>query len=507
MSVAIIHSFPSSLTATVSLGNPPSKSNKFLTNLHPQVSPRKIKTRVSQISPPWTVSEIAEAINGRILKWGPPGTISIDTRTLEPGQWFLAITGQNFDAHDFVNPNLYDKGCIGVIGNRVCENWDKGFVHAEGNTLILLEKMADYARRRFHGCLIGLTGSVGKTTTRSMIALALEGLGLVHQSHGNWNNRIGVALSLIGIPRNAKMVVLELGMSENGEILDLARTCRPSVRVLLNVGPSHLENFRSLEDVSMAKGEILREAKPGDVCVLNADDPLVMSLPVPVGVKRVLFGRRMDCDVRLVLAESTHGGFGVRVVLERNKELFEFVISSPGLHLAMNACAAAAVATMLGASLPQVGRCLSRFIPVHMRLELEVAKSGIQVINDVYNANPVSTKAAIDMLEGISCKGKRVAILGDMLELGPTEMKSHEMILRHCCDAGFDLVALVGKRFLKAAENLDLARETYILLADDAESLLLEIVQRLNCNDVVLIKGSRAMKMEKVVDAIKALHS
>ena len=142
-----------------------------------------------------------------------------------------------------------------------------------------------------------------------------------------------------------------------------------------------------------------------------------------------------------------------------------------------------------------------------MKLELEVAKSGIQVINDVYNANPVSTKAAIDMLEGMSCKGKRVAVLGDMLELGPTEMKSHEMMLRHCCDAGFDLVALVGKRFLKAAENLDLAREMYILLADDAESLLLEILQRLNCNDVVLIKGSRAMQMEKVVDAIKALHN
>ncbi|KAL7162964.1 hypothetical protein ACSBR2_039130 [Camellia fascicularis] len=518
----IYSSFPQLLTTTTttlyftnshshSHSHSTSKSNTF----RPQVSSTKINTTcaVPPIPkfphPPWTVSEIAEAVNGTILKWGPPGSISTDTRTLQPGQWFFAITGLNFDAHHFITPNLYSLGCVGVIANRVSHNWDKGFVQIESssnnNTLISLDKMTIYARNRFHGSLIGLTGSVGKTTTRTMIALALEGLGSVHQSPGNWNNRIGVSLSLIGIPRNVNFAVLELGMSGKGEILELARMCRPSIRVILNVGASHLGNFGSLEEVSVAKGEILREAEPGDVCVLFADDPLVMSLPVPIGVKRVLFGRRMDCDVRLLLAESTDGGLGVRVVLERNKEIVEFVISSPGLHLAMNACAAAAVATMLGVSLSEVGKCLSRFIPFHMRSELEVARSGIKVINDTYNANPVSTKAAIDTLKGMSCKGKRVAILGDMLELGPTEIKFHEMMLRHCCDAGFDLVALVGERFLTAAENLDLVKERYILHADDAESLVLEIVKRLNNNDIVLVKGSRAMQMEKIVDAIKDL--
>ncbi|KAA8541465.1 hypothetical protein F0562_025428 [Nyssa sinensis] len=246
----------------------------------------QIAPSYSPNSPLWTVSEIAEAVNGRIVEWGPPGTISTDTRTLENGQWFFAISGTSFDAHDFITPELYTKGCIGVIGNWVYDNWDRGFVQVEGNTLFALEKMAIYARNRFHGCLIGLTGSVGKTTTRTMIALALETLGPVHQTHGNWNTRIGVALSLIGISRNVQFAVLELGMSAEGEILELARMCRPSVRVILNVGASHLENFSSLEEVSMAKGEILIEAKPGDVCVLNADDPLVMSLPVPVGVKK-----------------------------------------------------------------------------------------------------------------------------------------------------------------------------------------------------------------------------
>lgn len=236
----------------------------------------------------WTATEIAEAVNGRVVKWGPPGTISTDTRTLEPNQWFFAIAGQNFDAHDFINPELSEKGCVGVIGKRVCENWDKGFVEINGDTVSSLMKMAYYARNRFNGAVVGVTGSVGKTTTKSMIALALESLGSpVYQSPGNWNTRIGVALSLIGIPRNAGVVVLEMGMSTRGEILELARMARPSIRVILNVGASHLENFSSLEEVAMAKGEILANAKPGDVCVLNADDPLVMSLPIPYGVKKV----------------------------------------------------------------------------------------------------------------------------------------------------------------------------------------------------------------------------
>lgn len=156
-----------------------------------------------------------------------------------------------------------------------------------GNSKDSLKTLGMYARNRFKGCLIGITGSVGKTTTRAMTALALKTMGTVYQSPGNWNNETGVALSLIGMPWGSGFGVLELGMSGKGEILELARICRPNIRVILNVGAAHLEKFENLEDVSVAKGEILREAKMGDVCVLNADDPLVMNLPVPVGIKKV----------------------------------------------------------------------------------------------------------------------------------------------------------------------------------------------------------------------------
>ena len=182
------------------------------------------------------------------------------------------------------------------------------------------------------------------------------------------------------------------------------------------------------------------------------------------------------------------------------------MIPGPGQHLALNACAAAAVVTFFGVPLSQVGRSLSRFVPVNMRSEFVVAKSGIKIVNDVYNANPVSTKAAIDMLKIIDCNGKRVAIIGDMLELGAVEMEYHEEILNYCLDARIDLVGIAGKRFLVAAENMNLIKKMNIVHAVDAKNLVPKILKCLNINDVVRVKGSRSMQMEKVVDALKEMH-
>lgn len=182
----------------------------------------------------------------------------------------------------------------------------------------------------------------------------------------------------------------------------------------------------------------------------------------------------------------------------------EFEIRSPGLHLAVNACAAAAVAVSMGVSLHQVGESLSRFKPVQMRSELKIAENGIRIINDVYNSNPTSMRTAINLLKAMECRGKRVVILGDMLELGALETEAHEDVLSMCSDSCFGMVALVGKRFAAAAEKLNLVGKINIMFATDSESLSLDIKERLTANDVVLVKGSRALQMEKVVDAIKA---
>lgn len=460
----------------------------------------------------WGALEIAEAVCGEIMQWGPSGTISTDTRKLIPGQWFFALTGPNFDAHNFIDRSLADdKGCIGVIGNRVCNNWPGGFVKVEGDTMIALDNMARYARNRFRGSMIGLTGSVGKTTTRTMIALALESLGHIYQTQENFNYMVGVALTVTGVPLDAPAAVVELGMSgREGEILKMARMCRPSVRVVLNVGHCHMKHFSSLHDVARAKGELLTEAEPGDICVLNADDPLVMSIPVPVGVKKVLFGRRIGCDVRLVSAECVDGGRAVYILLEsrmagERKDMVGFKIHGPGLHLAVNACAAAAVALSLQVPLTQIGNSLSRFRPVHMRSQMEVSQNGITIINDTYNASLTSMIAAINSLTSIDCSGQRVAILGDMLELGEAEASAHEMVLKLCCDASLDAIMLAGERFLSAAKSLNFSGRTKIICAPDSVSLAAKVSEFVAPADVVLVKGSRGMKMEKIVEVIKVI--
>ncbi|KAK5776436.1 uncharacterized protein LOC108476520 [Gossypium arboreum] len=464
--------------------------------------------RAPSNSPLWTVTDIAQAVGGKIVKWGPPGTISIDTRTIEPGQWFFAITGENVDAHDFITLDLSKSGCVGVIGNRVCENWEMGFVQVDGDTVSSLLKMAAFARNRFVGKVIAVTGSVGKTSTKAMIALALESLGSkVYHSYEHWNNTFGVSLSLITIPRDAGIAVLEMGMNRKGQLLELTRLGRPDIRVILKVATAHLENLVSLEGVAMAKGEMFQEAKPGDICVANADDPFVKSIPVPQGARRVLFGRSLESDVRLVAAErvGSGGSVGVRVVLQKNMEMVEFVIPTLGLHMAVNACAAAAVATSMGVPLSQVGRSLSRYIPVSMRSEFVVAKSGIKIVNDAFNANPVSTKAGIDTLKNIDCDGKRVAILGDMFELGTHEIEYHEEVLNYCLDACIDVVAIAGQRFHLAADNMNLMKKMKVVHAVETENLIPKILNCLNMNDVVLVKGGCQMQMVKVVDAIKAM--
>lgn len=174
--------------------------------------------------------------------------------------------------------------------------------------------------------------------------------------------------------------------------------------------------------------------------------------------------------------------------------------------MAVNACAAAAVASALGVPLSLAANSLSRFTPVHRRSELEVAENGITIINDVYNASPASTQAAIDLLRNIDCKGKRVAILGDMLDLGPTEFKFHELMLQSCSDAHVDVVALVGKRFASAAESIDCAQELKLVCTTDAHQMASKIIDYLNSGDVVLVKGSRQIGMEVIVDAIKSTH-
>ncbi len=438
--------------------------------------------------------EIAAATGGRLLSAGPPGPVGTDSRRLQPGMWFLALVGENFDGHDFLQ-HAAAAGCAGTIACRVPAGWTRGFVQVD-DTLRALQDLASSARESFPGLVVGITGSAGKTTTRALTALALEGLGPVHQTEGNLNNLIGVPLTILRAPPDAASWVLEMGMNHLGEIWRLQEIGRPRIRLITNVGAAHLEGVGSLDGVAQAKGELFAGAQEGDICCVNLDDPRVASIPVPEGVRVIGWGRSERAEVRLTDAVVDSEQLVTRFRVEVGADVVLGQIRSPGLHLAMNATAAVAVAVAARAPLDGLGRRLSRYEPVGMRLRLEDGPGGIRVINDAYNANPVSMAASLRTLAALP--PRRVALLGDMLELGSYEAAAHEEVLGLACELGLELVGVAGPRFGAAARRLGVQ----VLEAPDALALGARLRGTLLAGDRVLLKGSRGMGMERILAAL-----
>jgi UDP-N-acetylmuramoyl-tripeptide--D-alanyl-D-alanine ligase len=436
--------------------------------------------------------EIAEGTGGRLVRTGPPGTIGTDSRRLGPGQWFCALSGERFDGHSFL-PQAQFAGCAGAIARHVPEGWTGGFVQVE-DPLIALQRLARDVRRSFHGPVVGLTGTAGKTTTRAMIALALEGLGPVHQTEGNLNNHIGVPLTLLAAPLAARAWVIEMGMNHLGEIDLLQSIAEPTVRLITNVGAAHLEGVGSLEGVAQAKGELFAGARPGDLLCVNLDDLRVAALPRPPGVRICTFGRSEGADLRLTEAAVDPTTLATRFRVEtRAGEVLLGQLPSPGVHLALNATAALAVGLGLGLPLAPMGAGLARYQPVGMRQRVEAGPDGLRVINDAYNANPLSCAASLQALACIG-GGRRVALLGDMLELGAHEDAAHAEVLELALSLPLDLIGLAGPRYARAVAPYSLP---HLVSAADAAALGVALSGRLQRGDIVLLKGSRGMAMER----------
>jgi UDP-N-acetylmuramyl pentapeptide synthase len=251
----------------------------------------------------FTAQELTAATGGELVREGTPGSVSTDTRAVRSGQWFLALTGERFDGDAFVDDALA-AGCAGVVSTRAPPaNWTAGYVRVK-NTTAALQALAFDVRRRFEGPVVGITGSVGKTTARDMCALAL-GNEETHATQGNFNNHVGLPLTILRAPPCARAWVLEMGMSAPGEIAALAAIARPNVRVVTNVAPAHLEGVGDVDGVARAKAEMFASASEGDVCVVNADDARVMGMPAPYGCRRVSFGTRgSGADVEVDAARS-----------------------------------------------------------------------------------------------------------------------------------------------------------------------------------------------------------
>lgn len=413
--------------------------------------------------------------------------VSIDTRTLKKGELYVALKGERFDGHDYVE----DAKRLGASAVMVSQAVKEEIPRVEvDDTRLGLGRLAASWRQQLNPVLVGLTGSNGKTTVKEMIAGILGGLGKVNATRGNLNNDIGVPLTLLSLSKEDRYAVVEMGANHHGEIEYLMSLAAPDVGLVNNAGPAHLEGFGDIDGVARGKGELFAGLKPDAIAIINADDAYAdywMSLLK--GQKVIRFGLEQQADVAGVI---TAEGLEIRYQAERVLAH----LSVPGRHNCMNALAAAAVSIAAGATLEQVRDGLESFSSVHGRLESQPGINGARIIDDTYNANPASLNAAISWLAEQA--GRRILVLGDMGELGDLGPQLHAEAGIAAKDAGIDRLFCTGALSREAAKQFG-ADAQYFESKSDMTASIKEIMSK---DVTVLVKGSRSMAMEEVVQEL-----
>ena len=465
----------------------------------------------------WTAAEAAAATGGQVLgDWQAEG-VSIDTRTLQPGDLFVALKDVR-DGHDFVAQALA-KGAAAALVSRIPEGVSSGApLLVVGDVLQALERLGAAARARTRAKVVGVTGSVGKTSTKEMLRVVLGGQGQVHAAEASYNNHWGVPLTLARMPADTDFAVIEIGMNHPGEIAPLARLARLDVAVITIVAPAHLEAFASVEGIAAEKAAIFEGLQPGGVAVINADlpvTPLLLERARTSGAAIVTFGAAASADWQL--GEAQVGNLATVVRASHHGQPLLYKVMSPGRHFALNGLSALAVADALGLDAAIAAADLGRWAPpagrgTRERIVLDlVEETAFELIDDAFNANPASMEASLAVLiaatpedgAGRVARGRRLAILGDMLELGPTELDLHEAIAQQPGLAAIDTIHCVGPRMRVLHARLPRAQRGEWVEA--AEDLLPRLRSLIDAGDIVLVKGSKGIKVSRLVDGLRKL--
>ncbi len=477
----------------------------------------------------WNLRHLLEATGGKIRGQarGPSPAfckISTDTRSLAPGDVFIALAGEKFDGHDYVQTAVKAGAAAVVVHREMQVPADVLLVQVE-DTLQALLDLAAY-RRRLLGrnlTVAAITGSCGKTTVKELVAAifsrhfaeANTGINPVLKTQGNFNNLVGMPLSLLPVEAGHRAAVLEMGMNHPGEIARMVASAEPDIACITNVQAAHLEGLGSIKGVAKAKGELFAGMRPDTVSVVNLDDPQVRRLPTNsariIGFAVTIEGISHKPEVSAVSIADL-GEKGMRFTLRISGREQELAISLPGLHSVSNCCAAAAVAHAAGIPPETIAAALAAQQGVtDKRMQLVTLPNGVHVLNDCYNANPGSMSAALKTLCGFGKDCKHIALLGDMLELGASAAEAHEKIGREAAELGYDLLAIVGNfaaHVAQGARQAGMAADKIHLFADTgamAAWLLGEIDKKqITAGDWLLLKGSRGMRMEKVLEAVQA---
>jgi UDP-N-acetylmuramoyl-tripeptide--D-alanyl-D-alanine ligase len=447
--------------------------------------------------------QLAKMVKGR-LKASPDivvSQVSTDTRTLEKGALFVAIAGERFDGHDFA-AQAVEHGAALVMaeeGRDIPDHVPALFVD---NTLEALGRLATEYRALFNIPVIAVTGSVGKTSTKEMIAAILSAKFKVHKTKGNFNNEIGLPLSVLELDEEHEVAVFEMGMRGFGEISLLSHIVKPDIAVITNIGISHIERLGTRQNILKAKLEILDGMSRNGTVILNGDDELLSGLRGLLPQKTLFYGIDEELDIwgYDLLSKGEQGvSFEVKTPT-REMSLF---VPAPGMHNVHNALAGIAVAEALGMNEKEIEAGLMSYSGERMRLAI-VDKDGIKFINDSYNAAPSSIKAALDVLSDIGRDMRKWAVLGDMMELGDWTEQAHRDIGRYVSNLGIDYLIGIGSYaqwYVKGA-NEDLQTRTTTMLFGNIEEAKPYIETLMQKGDVLLFKGSRKMRLDLLVQAL-----
>jgi len=462
----------------------------------------------------WTGSRVLEATEGTLLSGSTRrrfSGVSTDSRHIASGQLFVALIGERFDGHRFAALAV-EKGASGVLVERrsvrripLQRFRDQGvFCVSVPDTTRALGALAAHHRRRWNGKVAAITGSNGKTTTRKMTAEVIRQKFSTLSTLGNYNNEIGVPLTLLNLSPEHRWAVVELGMNHPGEIGRLAAICSPNIGVITNIAPAHLEGVGSVEGVAAAKAELLAHIQKGGTAVLNADDANVLTLSNRAACRVLLYGRRKPAAIRATAVRQSRQG--VRFDLHVAETRIPVMLPTPGKFMISNALGAAAVGFLAGLSPERIRDGLEAFVPEKGRMAVTMLAGRIGLIDDTYNANPGSVKAAIDTLMRLKGKnGRGILVLGDMLELGIHSEALHRCIGAHAGDAGAHRLYAAG-RFAPAtaAGAVAAGMPEEAVFTGTKDAVAADLFPRLKPGDWVLVKGSRGMAMETVVQALKA---
>ena len=431
-------------------------------------------------------------------------TCSIDSRTLEPGALFFAVKGERMDGHDFVQQALSNGASAAVVRkDQIARYPDRTGLLAVDDTLAALQTLATAVRRLWAKPLIGVTGSAGKTTTKEAIAHVLATRFRVLKSEGNFNNHFGLPLMLLKLETGHDLAVIEMGMSHRGEIAALARIAHPEIGVVTNVAPVHLEFFKSVAEIARAKYELIEALPPAGTAVLNADDEYVSQFGRDIRAKVITYGLRSSADVRAENIESRGpAGSVFDVVVGGCRE--RATLPLVGNHNVPNVLAAVAVGLQRGLSPSEAVAALASLAPADKRGQV-VQIGNITVINDCYNSNPKALDAMVDALASMPAK-RRIVVAGEMLELGPAGPEMHTRSGEHMAEKKIDVVLGVrglAQQIVDATKGKGVAAE-FVATPEAAGQWLARETRE---GDVVLLKASRGVKLEKALETWRSHQS